>query len=123
MNLEAAEILANAIEEDIETQKQSRYLEIGEKCDDVHGELLRIEDDIENSIYSLAFRFWDDWGDASNHDWLYHEPVAKEQWPVYAKEIATNLRLRRLPENPDIIEGFMPKPKVSFLQRMKKWLS
>ncbi len=123
MNLEASEILARALEEDIKTQELGNPLEIGEKWDDVYGELLPIEDDISNPIYSLAFRFWDDWGDASNHNWLYHEPTTKEQWPVYAREIASCLRACKLPESTTIIELFLPKPKVGIIQKLKLWLS
>lgn len=122
MNLEAAKILATSLEEDIKTQELRSPLEIGEKWDDVYAQLLPIEDEIENPVYSLAFQFWDDWGDASNHDWLYHEPITKEQWPIYAREIASNLRVGKLPESIAIIEMFSPKPKVGFIQKLKLWL-
>ncbi len=123
MNLEATEILARALEADIETQELGNHLEIGEKWDDVYAELLPIEEEINNPIYSLAFRFWDDWGDASNHNWLYHEPVTKEQWPVYAREIVSSLRACKLPESATIIEIFLPKPKAGLIQKLKLWLS
>lgn len=122
MNKEAAEIFAKALEEDIKLQEEGRFVEIGENWDDVYAELLPIDDDIDNPIYSLAFRFWDDWCDASNHDWLHHEPVTKEQWPLLAKEIAESLRTGKLPESEIIIEEFTPKPKISITQRLKQWL-
>jgi hypothetical protein len=123
MNPGAADMLADALEEDIRAQEQGRFIEIGEKWDDVYAELLPIEDDIDNPIYSLAFRFWDDWGDASKHDWLYHEPISKEQWPIYAKEIAASLRDGILPESVIIAEEILPKPKVGLIQKLKQWLS
>ena len=123
MNLEAAEILARGLEEDIKTQKHGDPLVIGEKWDDVYAELLPIEDDIDNPVYSLAFGFWDGWGDASNHNWLYYEPITEDQWPIYAKEITSSLRAGKLPENSLIIEMFSPKPKVNFIQKLKLWLS
>ena len=123
MNPQAAEIFASAIEEDIKLQEQGRFLEIGEKLDEVYAELLPIEDDINNPVYAIAFRFWDDWGDASTHDWFFHEPVTEEQWPIYAKEIVTSLRTGKLPENSIILEEFTPKPKISIAQKIKQWLS
>ena len=123
MNPEAAEILASALEGDVRTQVEGDPIEIGEKWDDIYAELLPIEDDIDNPIYALAFRFWGDWGDASNHNWLYHEPTTEDQWPIYAREIAASLRAGIMPESPIITDMFLPKPKVSLIQRLKLWLS
>lgn len=122
MKTEAVEILAKALEADIATQAQGDSLVIGEKWDEVYAQLLPIEDDIDNPIYKVAFQFWDDWGDASNHDWRYHEPTTKEQWPLYAKAIAESLRSGKLSEETAIINQFSPKPKVNLIQRIKQWL-
>lgn len=123
MNSEAAEILASALEQDASNHEGGNYSSIGSKWDDVYAELLPIEDDINNPIYGLAFRFWDDWCDSSNHDWQYHEPMTRDMWPGFAREIASALREGRLPEKETIINEFFPRPKVSWVTRIKSWFS
>lgn len=123
MNKEAANILARALEKDASDQENGSFPTIGDCWDDVYGELLPIENDIENPIYGLAFRFWDDWCDAANHNWQYHEPVKEHQWPEYAREIAKALRSEALPSNEIILAEFLPQPKESWLKKTKKWLA
>ena len=119
MNPEAFEILAKALERDAAQQKSGKYSEIGMKWDEVYGEILPIEDDFENPLYSLAFNFWDAWADAANHEWQYHEPITKKDWPIFAKKIASSLRSGRPPTNKLIIESFYPKPTANRLAKIQ----
>jgi len=119
MNKEAAEIFAKALENDANDHDAGKYENIGMKWDDIYAQILPIEDDINNPIYGMAFRFWEDWGDASNHEWQYHEPIKKEQWPIFARELAQSLKTGSMPQNQAIIENFKPKPKVGLFKRLK----
>ena len=122
MNKEAAEILAEALEKDALDHESGNYDNIGLKWDDVYGQLLPIEEDIDQPVYGLAFNFWDDWCDASNHDWQYHEPITTNEWPKIAREIAASLRNGTPPNNQRILDHFLPKPKIGILQKIKVWL-
>ena len=119
INKEAAEALANALESDADDQDAGRYENIGMKWDDTYAQMLPIEEDMNNPIYGIAFRFWDDWCDASNHEWQCHEPIKKEQWPNFARELAQSLKTGVMPNNQVIIENFTPKPKVGLFTRVK----
>ena len=118
MTNEAAEILANALEQDASAQMALNWQRIGLRWDDV-AKILENHDTSE-PIFAMAMQFWEDWGDASNHDWQYHT-ITCEQWPQLARELASCLRNGSMPTNPIIIENYTPKPKVGFLQRLKQW--
>ncbi len=74
MNNEAAEILANALVQDAQAQDAGRINDIGLRWDDVYAEILPFQDTSE-PILAISMRFWDNWGDASIHEWQYHEPI------------------------------------------------
>lgn len=122
MNEEAANILASALEKDAEAHDSGDFINMGMRWDDIYGEILPIEDNINIPIYAIAFRFWDEWSDAANHNWKYHEAIRKSQWPILAKEIAQNLRLKSQINNQVIIDNFTPDTKVSLIKKIKKWL-
>ena len=119
MNKEASEIFSNALESDANDHDAVLYENIGMKWDEIYSLLLPIEDDINNPIYDISFRFWDEWCDASTHEWQYHEPIKKEQWPNLARELAQCLKTGAIPSNKIIIENFTPKPKISLFTRLK----
>jgi hypothetical protein len=79
MNNEAANILASALENDANNHDAGIHQEIGLNWDNIYAEILPIEEDINSPLYNMTFRFWDEWGDAANHGWQYHEPIEKEQ--------------------------------------------
>ncbi len=120
MTSKAAETLAQAIEQDIEAQEAGRYEDIGIRWDDVYSENSQTQG-ANDPIFSLAIRFWDDWGDAANHEWLYHEPMVKEDWPRVAREIVACLRSGTYPEDETIVQRFMPRPTVGVKVRLKRW--
>jgi len=122
MNKEATEILATAIEKDALNHESGKYSKIGLSWDEVYGQLLPIED-IDQPMYGIAFRFWDDWCDAANHNWQYHKPIKSNEWPNLAREIAADLRSGIVSTNPIIIDNFKQKPKQNIIKRIKAWLS
>ena len=121
MHSEAAEILANALEQDALAHESGKPDEIGMQYDPVLAEILPI-DDIPPVLSALAFNFWDGWLDSKNHDWLYYEPMTRDDWPRAAREIAKALRSGVLPDNPAIIEQFIPKPRPTILNRFLHWV-
>ena len=60
----------------------------------------------------VALSFWDGWIDASNHDWRYYEPIAADDWPRLAREIAAALREDRELVNPTVLDRFGLKPRA-----------
>ena len=42
-------------------------------------------------VFRRVVEFIDDWLDASNHNWMYHDPMQREDWSVAAKQIAKSL--------------------------------
>lgn len=123
MNKEATEILAKALEKDAIDHESGKYDNIGHRWDDVYGQILPVEEDFNNPIYSIAFRFWDDWGDASNHEWQYHEPITANEWPVIAREIVSSLRSGNMPSKQRIIDNFLPKPSEGIIKKIKTWFA
>ncbi len=123
MNKEASEIFASALEADIKRQQEGQDHSIGLEWDDVYGQLLPIEEDFENPIYGIAFNFWDAWCDASNHEWQYYDPLTRNDWPLLAQEVIKSLRSGNMPTNEILIREFLPKPRESFVNRIKKWLN
>jgi hypothetical protein len=121
MNNEASNIVATALEIDANKHDAGEYQEIGSCWDNIYAEILPIEEDISSPLYNMTFRFWDDWGDAANHNWQYHKPIKKEQWPLFARELAVCLRTQTMTTNIVLLNSFMPKPKLSLLERIKKW--
>ena len=122
MASESAEILAKALEHDANIQEKNRISEIGNRYDDVICEILPINE-IPEDLFGLAMRFWDDWVDASNHEWKYHEPFVESDWPKMARKIATHLREATFPNDELILEEFMPTPKKPILKRIKNLFS
>ena len=120
MNKEAAEILALALEKDATDHESGQYHKIGLNWDDVYGQLLPIENDGQ-PIYGLALNSWDDWCDAANHEWQYHEPINSYDLPILAREIANSFRSGTLPDSPTIINNFMPKLRERLVDKIKKW--
>ena len=119
MNSEAVNILAAALEEDAKNHDSEKYSAIGLNWDNIYGEILPIEDDFETPLYGMSFRFWDDWSDASNHDWMYHEPISKEDWPYLARELAQCLRDKKMPENTMLLNNFKVQPRKPFFDKIK----
>lgn len=66
----------------------------------------------------LAFGFWDAWTDSSNHDWQYHDPIRKDDWPHLAREIAQSLRSGAPLTNPVLAEFAVQSVQRSLWSRL-----
>jgi hypothetical protein len=115
---EEHEIMASALEADAGLQEQGSIREIGENYDPTYGRILEINDDYDESV-AFAFTFWDNWVDASNHEWKYHEPITERDWPRFAREVAQAVRRGELPRNEFLIEQIRLKRRRSLWQWLK----
>ncbi|MDH3377754.1 MAG: hypothetical protein OEQ39_12465 [Gammaproteobacteria bacterium] len=120
MTSESAEILAAALEADADAQERGETDNIGMKWDDVYGQILPINE-IPDELFGLAMRFWDDWGDASRHDWQYHDPFEKEDWPMMSRKIAMHVRAGTLLTDDTILAHFKSKPSRPLMERLRSW--
>ena len=66
----------------------------------------------------LAFGFWDAWADSSNHDWQYHEPIRRDDWPHLAREVAESLRSGAPIVNPVLAQFANPPVQRSWWSRL-----
>lgn len=106
------------MEHDAAAHEAGRYEEIASRLDDVHGKLLPNQD-IDRLLFGLAINFWDDWGDAANHEWQYHEPTTEEDWPRFARQIAACLRSGSMGAEDSDLERFMHPPGVGLMEKVK----
>jgi hypothetical protein len=97
------EIIAAALEAAAALQERGAVRELGENYDSTLGRILEINADYDNSV-SFAFTFWDNWVDASNHDWQYHNPIGEHDWPRFAREVAQAVRRGELPGNDVLVD-------------------
>ena len=125
MSCEASEILARALENDAYAQERGELEDIGMQYDEVLGQILPIDENPEQ-VTNMAFCFWDDWLDAKNHDWQFHEPMQESDWPRVARIIANSVRESSIPLDPVIRKLFVPidrPPIPTAWQRIKAWLN
>ncbi|MEY2426073.1 MAG: nitrite reductase small subunit [Actinomycetota bacterium] len=115
------EILARALVADAEAHESARYDDIGERYDDVYGELLPIQD-LGARKFAIAFHFWDAWIDARNHGWNYYPDIAPPDWPLFAREIAAALRDGVDPSNSTVVKLFSPENFPPLRKRLWTWL-
>lgn len=116
------EILADALLKDAEAHEDGRYDDIGERYDDVYGELLPM-DDVKDPHVSLALGFWDGWSDARNHDWQYYEGIGERDWPrLRGKSTVDMLRTGADPADPVLLRHFRRAPRTPFRERLRAWI-
>jgi hypothetical protein len=118
MPREEHEILASALEAEATLQEQGSVRAIGDDYDQTYGRVLEINHDYDESI-AFAFTFWDNWVDASNHNWLYHDPITERDWPRFAREVAQAVRRGELPKNDFLVQQIRLKPRQTLWQWLK----
>ena len=109
---EEHELIAAALESAAALQEHGSVRDIGESYDSAYGRILEINSDYDESI-AFAFTFWDNWVDASNHEWQYHDPIRESDWPRFAREIAEAVRRGELPCNAFLIDQIRLEPRRS----------
>jgi hypothetical protein len=111
-------VLASALEADADAHDAGRYDAVGERYDDILGEVLPFWDSHPRAL-SMGFHFWDCWVDARNHDWQYHPDADEADWPRLARAVAAALRSG---QDPDGVPLALLAPGPTMRQRFLAWL-
>lgn len=69
-----------------------------------------------------AFTFWDWWIDARNHDWRYHEGIARDDWPRLARHVADTVESGAPPSDPVLLRYLEQLTRPGPLARLVRWL-
>jgi hypothetical protein len=99
------ERIADALERAAEVHESERYRELSTIYDEVDIPETRGDGDQFAKI-GIALNFFDGWVDASNHDWLYYEGIAQDDWPRFARIIASAIRSDREVPTPMVLQHF-----------------
>jgi len=115
---EAHTIVADALEEEAALQESGAIERLGDAYDPTYARVIAIDPDYSEAI-AFAFTFWDQWTDAANHHWHYHEPVTEGDWPRFAREIASAVRRGHVPDNEFLVDQVRLKPRRTFGQWLR----
>jgi hypothetical protein len=118
---EAELILAAALRDDADAQAAGRAETIGERFDDVYGEILPLAPTFSVGV-NIGFTFWDWWIDARNHQWLYYDGISESDWPRLARHVAHAIESGEPVSDPVLIRHFEAHAKPGLLTRFLKWL-
>lgn len=108
------EVLASALEADADSHDAGRHDCVGERYDDVLGEVLPFWSSHAGAL-SMGFHFWDCWVDARNHDWNYYPDAREGDWPRLGRAVAAALRSG---EDPDGVPDALLVPGPTLRQRV-----
>jgi hypothetical protein len=118
---EAAVIVASALRQDAAAQDAGKFDVIGERYDDVYGEVLSLCSEYPDTI-ATGFTFWDWWTDARNHDWQYYEGITRNDWPRLARHVADSVEAGRPISDAVLIRRFERARRPGPLARLKRLL-
>lgn len=110
------EVLASALEADADAHEAGHHDVVGERYDDVLGEVQPFGD-AHAAALSMGFHFWDCWVDARNHDWRYYPDATEADWPTMARAVALALRRGEVPDGVPAALVTAPPP---FRQRLRE---
>lgn len=114
------EVLASALEADADSHDAGRHDDVGERYDDVLGEVLPFWDSHARTL-SMGFHFWDCWVDARNHDWNYYPDAREGDWPRLARAVAAALRSGQDPDGvPDALLVAGPTLRQRLMARLRR---
>lgn len=102
------EALVGALLEDATAHEAGRYAEIGRELPSIRHAVARQERS-RTSRLDLPLRFWHGWTTARNDRWQGSQgdkPVVLEDWPRFARVIASDLALDRDTTDPAIVGRF-----------------
>ena len=86
--------LMTALEKDAMAHERGRYDEIGRRFAGVERELPRGAAPQLGRL-RVALTFWDGWIDARNREWPTGGNIHKEEWPILARSVASDLAQHR----------------------------
>src|SRR5262245_12180527 len=91
MPTEANEIMASALEDAAAAQEQGERLRVGEAYNRISAQIVEADSRYDDAV-AFALTFWDEWADAANHDWRYHDTLSPADWPRFARQVAHEVR-------------------------------
>lgn len=115
---DAYELLATALELDAAAHESGRVADIGASYDTTADAVEELGDPDLNVIE--GFHFWERWIDARNHNWFNYPGTTFDDWPVFARRMASALRRGHRPEDvPDALLTIdEPWNGVSWIRRV-----
>jgi hypothetical protein len=114
---QAHAILANALDAEAHLQETGGGRQLGDAFDPTLAQVLETGSDADEAV-DFGFAFWDEWVDAANHDWQFHDPLTERDWPRFAREVAAAVRQGRLPDNEVLVDQIRRKPR----RTLRQWL-
>jgi hypothetical protein len=111
----AGAIVASALEADAAFQEAGALSQLGSAQEQTWVQVAAVAPDYSDAI-AFAFTFWDEWTDAANHEWRYHEPIKELDWPRYARAVAAAVRQDRLPDDEILIGHILHDRRWTFRQ-------
>ena len=100
----ARDTLVEQLHRDAAAHRSERYDEIGRRFDRLEYEFPK-GDAPELAKLHIALAFWDGWIDARNNGWP-RGPIALEDWPRLAEELAADLAADREVTSPMVLARF-----------------
>lgn len=113
----AARLVASALREDASAHEAGDFGAIGEQMDRIHGEVLALCGDLSDGI-SIGITFWDDWADARNHEWMYHEGIGQDDWPRLARHVADAIESGAPITDPILVRQYSSADRPGLLTRI-----
>jgi len=108
--------MASGLEAAAAAQEQGEYLCVGKAYDRTFARTIEADPNYDDAV-AFALTFWDEWIDATNHDWRYHGAVSPVDWLRFARHVAQEVRQGVVPSDPELLERVMPKPR----KRLPRW--
>ena len=115
---EARQLAINSLENALDAHKNNDLLSIENGFEKYEG-LVSESNVPANSLLYLTLEFWAGWSDSAIHNWLFYEPLKKDDWPRLAVIILEALKENKEITNPVILESFRVKPKTSLITKLK----
>lgn len=103
---EAKAAVVHALAQDAVLHEQGKLGQLGLSFEELDARLPRGAGPAFDTLL-VALRFMDDWLDARNHEWQYHEPLARDDWPVLARALAEDIAADRPPTHPLVRKHFL----------------
>lgn len=119
---EARRALMKALQKDACYHEQGLFNRVGEDFDKLDGEIPRT---IHDKHFWIAFTFWECWVDQCNHGFYqqFYDGIGKEDWPVFAREIAQCLERQEVILNPVVLQQFdLSSQGPGFFERLRNWI-
>ena len=118
----ARDLLAGYLLIDATAHDAGRFDEVGRRFDSFEHHF-PASDDPSIAELRIALLFWDAWIDARNHGWQTTAGIQPAEWPILARDVATDLRAGRAVQNPRVRQQFDTSKPGSLSERVESLAS